>query len=175
MPQKATTATTDLVLKHSFPPVVDGRTRVLVLGSLPGEASLAQGRYYAHPRNHFWGLIGMAIQADLAAMPYQDRLAALLAAGVGLWDVVASATRRGSLDAAIRDYRANALAGLTRKLPNLEAIAFNGGKAARIGRKALAGTTFDLIYLPSSSPAYTLPLGAKRARWAELERFLQHN
>jgi hypoxanthine-DNA glycosylase len=78
---------------------------LLVLGSLPGEESLAQGRYYAHPRNHFWTLIGAVIGRDLVALGYEARLAALLEAGVGLWDVVASATRRGSLDGAIRVLR----------------------------------------------------------------------
>lgn len=159
--------------KHSFPPVVDGRARLLVLGSLPGEASLSQARYYAHPRNHFWPLIGEVIGIDLAGMIYEDRLGALLAAGVGLWDVVGSAVRPGSLDTAIRDHRANDLVALTKRLPRLRAVAFNGAKAAGIGKKLLAGRIdLNLVGLPSSSPAYTLPCSAKRDAWVKLRQYL---
>jgi hypoxanthine-DNA glycosylase len=106
---------------------------VLVLGSLPGEASLAAGRYYAHPLNQFWRLIGGAIGQDIAALDYDARLAALLAAGVGLWDTIGSARRSGSLDGAIRDAEANPLAALVAGLPNLRCVAFNGATSARIG------------------------------------------
>lgn len=161
------------VQKHSFPPVVDARTRVLVLGSLPGEVSLRRAQYYGYPRNLFWPLIGEVIGRDLVALAYPDRLAALGDAGVGLWDVVGSATRRGSLDAAIRDARANDLARLATDLPALRAVGFNGGTSARVGRAQLAGSDLQLIDLPSSSPAYaSLPLAAKRERWRELARYL---
>jgi hypoxanthine-DNA glycosylase len=159
-------------LKRSFAPVVDAGTRLLVLGSLPGEVSLAQARYYAHPRNHFWMLMSDVVGADLVSMSYDGRLQALLRAGVGLWDVVASATRRGSLDTAIRDHQPNALAELVESLPELRAVAFNGTKSAEIGRKALAGAGLELIALPSSSPAYTLAFDAKLKPWTELRRFL---
>lgn len=159
-------------LKRSFAPVVDERTRLLVLGSLPGEESLARARYYAHPRNHFWALMSAVVDTELVPMPYEERLATLLAAGVGLWDVVATATRRGSLDAAIRDHRPNALADLAASLPELRAIAFNGAKSAEIGRKALAGAAHLLIALPSSSPAYTLRFEEKLRRWGELRQHL---
>ena len=171
-PAKSTAqATTDLP-KRSFPPVVDERTRLLVLGSLPGEQSLSQARYYANARNHFWALIGAVIDRDLVAIGYEARLAALLEAGVGLWDVVASATRRGSLDTAIRDVQANPLAELAGTLPQLRAVGFNGAKSAEIGRRALAHGGVELISLLSSSPAYTLRFEAKLARWLELRRFL---
>jgi hypoxanthine-DNA glycosylase len=135
--------------------------------------SLAQARYYAHPRNHFWPLIGAVIGRDLVPLPYEMRLASLLQARVGLWDVVASATRRGSLDGAIRGAEANAIAELVSTLPELRAVVFNGAKSAAIGRKALAGCAAELIGLPSSSPAYTLPFGDKLSAWRELRRFLQ--
>src|SRR5919206_121626 len=80
-------------VKRSFPPIADAATRVLVLGSLPGEESLARGQYYANPRNHFWRLIGAVIGAELVTLPYEARLEALLAAGIGLWDTVGAATR----------------------------------------------------------------------------------
>ncbi len=88
--------------KVAFAPVVDAETRLLILGSLPGDASLKAAQYYAHPRNGFWPLIGGVLGEGLAALPYDERLQRLKARGVGLWDVIASAERSGSLDAAIR-------------------------------------------------------------------------
>ncbi len=159
---------------RSFPPVVDAETRVLILGSLPGVRSLAAGQYYAHPQNGFWRLAGGVIGADLAALPYPGRLAALLAHHIGLWDVIDEATREGSLDAAIRGHRPNDLLRLVETLPNLRAIAFNGATAAKLGRKALSALARDLalIDLPSSSPAYTLPLARKAEAWGVLREYL---
>lgn len=151
----------------SFAPVVDENTRVLILGSLPGAASLAAGRYYAHPQNAFWRLIGGVIGIELAATAYDARLAALLAAGIGLWDVVATARRVGSLDTALREVAGNDLAALVATLPALRLVAFNGKTAAAIGSRALSVAT-PRVVLPSSSPAHTLPFGAKEAAWAAL-------
>ncbi|MGV3554816.1 MAG: DNA-deoxyinosine glycosylase [Croceibacterium sp.] len=160
--------------KASFKPVVDGRTRVLVLGSLPGDRSLAAGRYYAHPQNQFWRLIGDVIGQDLAAFEYEARLRALRGAGIGLWDTVASATRRGSLDAAIRDAEHNPLAELVASLPDLRAVAFNGATSARIGRSLLEGSACRLLTLPSSSPAYAaMPLAEKLRLWRGIGEFLR--
>lgn len=160
-------------LKRSFPPVVDAATRVLILGSLPGEESLAQGRYYANRRNQFWRLVAAVTDAELEALPYEARLERLLAAGVGLWDTVGSATRRGSLDGAIRRVEANPIAELVDALPALRAVGFNGGRSASIGLRQLAGRQgLALIPLPSSSPAYTLPFDAKLERWQALRAFL---
>ncbi|HET9640026.1 MAG TPA: DNA-deoxyinosine glycosylase [Allosphingosinicella sp.] len=160
-------------VKRSFPPVADARTRVLVLGSLPGEESLARSQYYANPRNHFWRLIGAVIGADLVALPYQDRLDALLQAGIGLWDTVGSATRRGSLDGAIRGHRANDLIGLVETLPKLRAVGFNGARSATLGLPQLASRPhLTLIPLPSSSPAYTLTFEAKLTAWRGLIPYL---
>ena len=161
-----------MTIKRSFGPVADQRTRVLVLGSLPGERSLEERRYYAHPRNQFWRLIGAVVDLDLAALPYEHRLEALLASGVGLWDSVGSATRSGSLDTAIRGASANPLRALTDRLPHLRAVGFNGGTSAAIGGKALAGASVALLPLPSSSPAYTLSFDDKLGRWLALRPFL---
>ena len=159
-------------LKRSFAPVVDRETRLLVLGSLPGEQSLARAQYYANPRNHFWTLMSGVLDVDLVSLGYQERLSALLSHKVGLWDVVASAERSGSLDGAIRGHTANALPELARGLPKLRAVAFNGGKSAAIGTAQLGATDLDLVQLPSSSPAYTLPLSAKQTEWMKLRSFL---
>lgn len=160
---------------HAFAPVVSPATRVLVLGSLPGHASLAAGRYYAHPRNRFWHLIGGVIgRADLPALDYDARLAALLAAGVGLWDSVRSARRRGSLDSALRDVEPAPLATLAATLPALRAVAFNGTAAARVGLPQLADRP-DLarVQLPSSSPAYcAITPAQKQAQWYSLRDWL---
>jgi hypoxanthine-DNA glycosylase len=160
--------------KHSFPPVVDARTRLLVLGSLPGERSLAERRYYAHPQNQFWRLIAPAAGHDLPALPYEQRLEALLAAHIGLWDVVASATRPGSTDAAMRDIESHDIAGLAAALPDLCAIAFNGGTALRHGVKQLgeAAARYAIVALPSSSPLHTVGFDAKLPAWQALAHHL---
>jgi hypoxanthine-DNA glycosylase len=159
--------------KASFPPVVALDTRVLVLGSLPGEKSLAQRRYYAHPQNRFWHLIGKAIGQELGPLGYEERLAALLRAKVGLWDTVASAQRIGSLDAAIREAAHNPLAELAASLPELRAVGFNGKTSARIGMPQLAGTALALVPLPSSSPAHaSMRLAEKEKLWSRLADFL---
>ena len=147
---------------------------MLILGSLPGAVSLAAKRYYANPRNHFWTLVGGLIKReDLPLLDYEDRLEALSAARIGLWDTIASAERSGSLDAAIRAHEPAAIAGLISTLPELRAVAFNGAKAAAIGRKALTETDLPLIDLPSSSPAFAaMPLEEKRARWLALKEFI---
>ena len=160
-------------LKRSFPPVVDERVRLLVLGSLPGEESLARAQYYAHPRNQFWRLMGDVIGRELVPLDYAARLEALLQARVGLWDVVASAMRDGSLDGAIRGHTPNELKALVESLPELRAVAFNGGTSARIGRKALGTVAgVELVPLPSSSPALTIPYAEKLERWMALRAYL---
>lgn len=158
-----------MTLKRAFDPVVDARTRLLILGSLPGDASLKAGQYYGHPQNGFWRLMGGVIATDLVALPYAERLQALKAAGVGLWDVIARAERRGSLDRAIRKAEAADLNRLIADLPALRAVAFNGATAARIGRRSLTlPMAPELIDLPSSSPAFTRPLAEKADAWARL-------
>ena len=163
-----------MTLKRAFAPFVDDATRLLVLGSLPGDASLKAAQYYAHPQNGFWRLISVAIGRDLHAMAYPERVEALRAAGVGLWDVIASAERQGSLDAAIRSPEAADLRGLIAGLPNLRAVAFNGATAAKRGRRILDGVEgLALIDLPSSSPAHaSRTLSEKAESWAVLKDFL---
>ena len=160
-------------MKSAFAPVVDSNTRVLILGSLPGEASLSAGQYYAHPRNLFWPLLGTVLNTDLAAMPYRKRLLAIRDRGIGLWDTIASARREGSLDGAIRGADHADLAGLAADLPDLRAVAFNGRKSWTIGAPQLADSGLELLALPSSSPAYAaMPRAEKEARWMVLRNYL---
>lgn len=160
---------------RAFPAVAGPGTRLLILGSLPGAESLRRGQYYAHPRNAFWRLIGAVAGRDLAALPYPARLEALVAARIGLWDVIATAERPGSLDAAIRAPEHADLVGLVARLPELRAIGFNGRTAAKAGRRQLGALPDgpELLDLPSSSPAHAgLSFEAKRARWSALARYL---
>src|SRR5437763_2353965 len=90
-------------VKVRVPPVARSDVRLFVLGSLPGDASLAAQRYYAHPTNHFWRLLGSAIGEELQPLSYDQRLKRLAERRIGLWDVIAYAARRGSLDQAIRE------------------------------------------------------------------------
>ena len=161
-------------LKSSFPPVVAPHVRLLILGSLPGEVSLQRAQYYAHPQNRFWHLVGGVIGADLVALDYAARLAAVLAAGIGLWDVVQSAERPGSLDAAIRNHTPNALPALVAALPELRAVAFNGGTSARLGRRVLGdGAGLALVNLPSSSPAHAgMSFARQLEAWMVLRAFI---
>ena len=157
----------------SFAPHVAPDTRLLILGSLPGARSLAERRYYAHPTNQFWRLVGEVVGQPLAAMDYDDRLAALHEAKVGLWDVIRTAERRSSSDGAIREVEAHDLAALVATLPDLTMIAFNGGKAAAIGRRQLPSPMgVTAIDLPSSSAANTGGFTAKLGRWLVLKTAL---
>jgi hypoxanthine-DNA glycosylase len=135
-----------------LPPVIARNTRLVLLGSFPGAASLAAGQYYAHPRNQFWPLLSTLLAEDLASLPYAQRLQRLRAHGLGLWDVIAECRREGSLDSAIRDARYNDLASLRRRSPQLVAVAHNGGESARAMRITTA-LGLAAYRLPSSSPA----------------------
>lgn len=153
--------------KRSFAHVTNAHTRILILGSLPGEASLAHGQYYAHPQNTFWKLMSEVIGADLRAMEYEQRLQTLLEHRVGLWDVVAEAQRKGSLDSNIVDHADNDLISLLDSLPELTTIGFNGGTAARLGLKILKerASRYRIVLLPSSSPAHTMAYDKKLMQW----------
>ncbi|MDO7835162.1 DNA-deoxyinosine glycosylase [Sphingobium sp. HBC34] len=142
-------------LKSAFPPSVDANTRLLILGSLPGDASIRQGEYYAHRGNAFWDLLGDVLDENLRGQPYAMRLKRLRVLGIGLWDVIESAERPGSLDSSIRGAELRDLGLFVGRLPMLRAVAFNGKTAARHGRRQLGDRPgLTLIDLPSSSGAY---------------------
>jgi hypoxanthine-DNA glycosylase len=144
---------------HGFPPIANSRARVLVLGSMPGVASLEAGEYYAHPRNLFWRIAGEICGFDAGA-PYARRKAALRNAGVALWDVVGSCVRRGSLDSSIEDdsIRVNDFAAFLRAHPRIRTVCFNGRKAESAWRRHVLAALpperrLEYRLLPSTSPA----------------------
>lgn len=152
-------------LLTGFPPVLDAHTRVLVLGSFPGEASLAASQYYAHPRNNFWRLLGAVLGEPLAELPYEERLTRLLAHRIGLWDVLDACYREGSLDSAIRNPRPNDFSPLKARCPELRKVCFNG-KASGKFEPQFAAASFATLVLPSSSPANaSLSFEQKLAIW----------
>ena len=146
-------------------PVVGCGTRLLILGSFPGEASLRAQQYYGHPRNHFWPLVGAIWSLDLLPMPYGQRLDLLRERGLGLWDVYASCHREGSLDQAIREAQFNDLDSLLRLAPGMRLVAHNGGESARAMQRVQA-LGLPVLRLPSSSPANARwSFDAKLAAW----------
>lgn len=172
--------TTSSPLLRAFDPIADKHAHTLILGSMPGEASLQAGQYYAHSRNLFWPIVAevMGFSADLRAelhelrkqkssskkMPealYAKCCAALQASGCALWDVLATCERTGSLDAAIRNGQPNDFPAFFAQHPRITRVFFNGGTAeGEFRRKVLPklelseGRPLTLCRLPSTSPAY---------------------
>lgn len=145
---------------HGFRPVARRDARVLVLGSMPSAASLAAGEYYAHPQNRFWPIMGELLGFDPRA-PYRKRKAALVSAGIALWDVIGSCVRAGSLDSAIAEDSivANDFAAFLAAHRRIGRVCFNGRKAEAAWRRhVLGGMAFapalDYRRLPSTSPAH---------------------
>ncbi|MCK5942974.1 MAG: DNA-deoxyinosine glycosylase [Planctomycetes bacterium] len=158
----------------SFPPVARRDARVLILGSMPGVASLEAQRYYAHPRNAFWPILGELLGFD-PQLSYPRRLAALRRGGVALWDVLARCVRAGSLDSDIeRDsIVVNDFASFLRRHPRVGAVFCNGGAAFQLFRRHALPTLpaplgeLPVQQLPSTSPANA---GMRRERKAQLWR-----
>jgi TDG/mug DNA glycosylase family protein len=160
-----------------LPPIENPQARVLVLGSMPGEASLQQQQYYAHPRNAFWplmaGLLGFSEQLN-----YPERLQALCNGNIALWDVIGRCQRQGSLDSAIKDEQPNDFSTFFRQHPQLQVIAFNGAKAAQSFRRSVQKQhtipeNMLLITLPSTSPAHaSLNFKQKLQQWQQLLDYL---
>ncbi|MDD2873818.1 MAG: DNA-deoxyinosine glycosylase [Azoarcus sp.] len=156
---------------RSFAPVCRSDARVLILGSMPGEASLVAAEYYAHPRNAFWPIMG-ALFGAAPEQPYPVRLERLLDAGVALWDVIGSCRRSGSLDSAIAtdSIEANDLAGLFAACPQLNHVFFNGSAAETAFRRHVqlphGEHSIRVLRLPSTSPAHAaLNYSDKLAAW----------
>lgn len=152
---------------QGLPPVLARHTRCVVLGSFPGEASLAAQQYYGHPRNHFWPLLSAIWQVDLVGLPYPQRLAQVRRRGLGIWDAYASCRREGSLDTAIEAAELNDFARLRQRAPGLHLVLHNGGESARAAR-ALQALGLATRRLPSTSPANaSWSFERKLAAWRE--------
>jgi hypoxanthine-DNA glycosylase len=150
---------------------MDERTRVLILGSFPGDESLRRKQYYANPRNQFWPVIGAVIaEDDFHYLPYEERLSKLLDHGIGLWDVYASCERQGSLDSRIRSPVENDLAVL-RTAPGLKLICFNGKKSGSCS-DIYRTEGYATLVLPSTSPANTIPFDDKFDAWKRIAKYL---
>ena len=162
------------VVLQGLPPVLSPATRLVILGSFPGVASLRAQQYYGHPQNQFWRLLAALLTDDATALvqaPYAERLRWLLAQGLGVWDVYASCQREGSLDSAIRAPVLNDLASLRVHCPQLAALAHNGGESYRHARHTRA-LGLPVYRLPSSSPAHaSWSFERKLDAWREV---LQH-
>ena len=155
-------------MHQGLPPVLDARTRLVVLGSFPGRASLETQRYYGHAQNHFWKILAAIWQQPLTDMPYPERIQQLHQHGLGLWDVYAACEREGSLDSAIRNAQMNDLGSLRRHCPQLQAIAHNGGESFRHARHTQA-LGVPVYRLPSTSPANAgWSFERKLAAWSDV-------
>jgi TDG/mug DNA glycosylase family protein len=157
---------------HSFPPISTPTSRLLILGSMPGKASLRAKQYYAHPQNSFWKIMTALLELEADA-PYAARTAALRAGGIALWDVMKTCTRSSSLDSDVVESSivANDFRAFLRGHPRIRTICFNGAKAEQSFRRYAAprlGALGDLAYyrLPSTSPAHaSLSAAGKLAAW----------
>lgn len=150
-------------------PIISPNTKLIVLGSFPGVASLTVQQYYGHPRNHFWPVLsalwGLEGDAALHRRPYAERIAEAQARGLGIWDVYASCLREGSLDSAIEQPELNALHRLREWAPGLRGIVHNGGESAR-HMKLTQALGLPVMRLPSTSPANaSWSLDRKVAAW----------
>ena len=157
--------------RRGLPPLLAPAARVLILGSFPSQASLAARQYYAHPRNHFWPVLSALLNEPLVEMSYPARTARVRAHGIAIWDTIVACERKGSLDAAIRNAEGGEIARVRRVARGLRAVCFNGGTAAR-AEPAWRDEGFATLVLPSTSPAYTLPLSRKVEAWRALMEYL---
>ncbi len=155
----------------SFPPIVASRPRALILGSMPGVRSLEERQYYAHPRNGFWQIMGVLFNAPVSS--YAQRCALIKGNALALWDVLKSCTRRGSLDANIRNAEANDFALFLKKYASITRIFFNGAAAEKEFKKRVwphlpegIAARLELKRLPSTSPTHAgMNMARKQKEW----------
>lgn len=158
-------------LIYSFPPIADERSRVLVLGTMPGVMSLRKQQYYGHPRNAFWPVMAALCGCELPDR-YERRQEMLLGRGIAVWDVCRQCEREGSLDSNICNEEPNPIPALLARYPQIRAVAFNGQGAARLFRRYFGEPPATGLILPSTSPAHAIPFERKLAGWRPLLDYL---
>lgn len=158
-------------LIQSFAPIACKGARVLILGSIPSERSLAVNQYYAHPRNTFWTVMQEVTGVDHTAS-YKERVRPMHLYGIALWDVLHSCYRKGSLDAAIESgsIKVNDFNTFLRMHPHIRVVLFNGSTAERYYRRyvlpQIEHEKIEYIRMPSTSPAHAaLSLEQKVNAW----------
>ncbi|HEY6530196.1 MAG TPA: DNA-deoxyinosine glycosylase [Cellvibrionaceae bacterium] len=165
--------------KEGLAPIIGEQSRVLILGSLPGDMSLQKQQYYGNPRNHFWPILAALFDCN-PGITYEEKKQFILNQRLALWDVLKAADRRGSLDSNIRDAIPNDLQKLLSAYPNIGLIALNGGEASRKFRAIRKRYTdvfvnIECIELPSTSNIpgkNVLPLPEKIQRWSQIKSAL---
>ena len=159
-------------MPRSFAPILPQHPKVLILGSMPGKASLAKTQYYAHPQNCFWYMLKPVIGVA-ETESYQTRVAGLESLGIAVWDVLSTCQRTGSLDANIvrGSESFNDLAGLFERFPSVKNVLFNGQTAAKLFAQLFKSSTHrhtlpSLHTMPSTSPAHaSVTRARKRQIW----------
>ena len=155
-------------LIHSFDPVIDENSRVLLLGSMPGRVSLEKRQYYAHPLNQFWDIV-YSIFEMRPDKRYEDKIAFLKLHKIALWDVIRECERSGSADSRITNPVMNDFSHLLGQFPHIKFILFNGNTTRQLfqrHKKTFNTDQVGLIGLPSSSPAHArIKMNGKLAKW----------
>ena len=165
-----------MTLLSSFLPIIDERSRILILGSMPGVESLRLQQYYGHPRNQFWKLVYEIFETQ-ASGDYEEKVAYIRNKKIAVWDVIENCYREGSLDSNIREEKVNDFSALFKAYPDIKTVFFNGGKAYEtykkwIGFSALPNLTFHKV--TSSSPANTKRYEEKLREWSVIVDLLKN-
>lgn len=156
----------------SFSPVIDEKSKVLILGSIPGSRSLQMQEYYAHPQNVFWKIMFTILKEEYPSN-YSQKLMILKKHNIALWDVIDSCERKGSLDSEIKNETNNDVLKLLKKHPNLEVIFCNGQKAYKNVLKIIGYQThIPIEVLPSTSPLHTVSFAQKLEKWQIINQYL---
>ncbi len=158
---------------YSFYPLINDQSKIIILGSMPGEESLKKNQYYGNPKNQFWKIIYTLFNTDPES-EYEDRLLFLLKNKIALWDVIRTCNRKGSLDSDIKAEKVNDFEKLFNNYPAVERIYFNGKKAAEIYGRKIGSLlqNLDPAVLPSTSPAYTIGFDIKLENWKRIRDYL---
>ena len=153
--------------KYSFAPLADNRSKVLILGSLPGAESLRKQQYYGNPQNVFWRIIYAVFDSE-PEIDYTARCVFILKNKLALWDVCRSAERSGSADSKIAAVESNDIAGLLCRYPDIDRVLLNGRKAESEYNRYYKDLPVSTIYVPSTSPAFAaIPFTEKLKIWRE--------